>query len=193
MSVPSNSNNPCLRTGALALALGLAVAGTPGSALAEETPAPRHRLSVYMTSGALAYLSNAQTMGGLGAGLGIRDTLDERFILQADVNYLGYIRNAAALRVSAGAQLRGPYAPAALLTLTTLMGERLSFLTPEHPTRITGPAMSLGITLAPVRFVLPDVPEVQVSMLQLGVGVGSDFPGLGLSYSLGLLEVGAAF
>ena len=175
---------------ALALALGLAVAGTPGNASTEQTPAPRHRLSLYLTSGAMAYLSDAQTIGGLGGGLGLRDTLDGRFILQADINYLGYIRNAAALRVSAGAQLRGPYAPAALLTLTTLMGERLSFLTPEHPTRITGPAMSVGLTLAPIRF---DLPQVQFSMLQLGVGVGSDLPGLGLSYSLGLLEVGATF
>jgi hypothetical protein len=190
MSAPNNSNSPCFRTGVLALALGLAVAGTPGSASAEETPAPRHRLSVYVTSGALAYLSEAQTIGGLGGGLGLRDTLDERFIFQADVSYLGYIRNAAALRLSAGAQLRGPYAPAALLTLTTLMGERLSFLTPEHPTRITAPAVSLGVTLAPVRF---DLPQVQISVLQLGVGVGSDFPGLGLSYSLGILEVGARF
>lgn len=175
---------------ALALALGLAMAGTPGSTSAEETPAPRHRLSLYVTTGALAYLSEAQTLGGLGGGLGLRDTLDGRFILQADINYLGYIRNAAALRVSAGAQLRGRYAPAALLTLTTLVGERLSFLTPEHPSRITGPAMSVGLTLAPIRF---DLPQVQFSLLQLGVGVGSDLPGLGLSYSLGLLEVGATF
>ena len=40
MSAPNNSNSPCFRTGVLALALGLAVAGTPGSASAEETPAP---------------------------------------------------------------------------------------------------------------------------------------------------------
>jgi hypothetical protein len=186
MSAPCNS--PSFKRSALAL--GLAMALTAGSASAQETEAPRHRLSAYVTSGLMVYLSNAQTIGGIGGGVGIRDTLDGRFILQADVSYLGYIRNAAALRVSAGAQLRGPYSPAALLTLTTLMGERLSFLTPQHPTRITGPAMALGVTLAPVRF---DLQYAQISLLQLGVGVGSDLPGTGLHYSLGLLEVGATF
>jgi hypothetical protein len=50
--------------------------------------------------------------------------------------------------------------------------------------------VSLGVTVAPLRFVLQGT---EVSLLQLGVGLGTDFPGLGITYSLGLMEVGTAF
>jgi hypothetical protein len=180
------AQHPFLQTGALALGL-LAV---PTNARAEEAPASRHQLSVYATAGVQVYLSSARTMGGIGGGIGLRDTLDERFILQADLSYLSMLGNAASLRVGAGVQRQGTWAPAALLTVSTLFGDRLSFLTPEHPSRLTGPGMALGVSLAPVRFSLP---SVQLSLLQLGVGAGSDLPGLGLYYSVGLMEVGATF
>jgi hypothetical protein len=173
-----------------ALALGLGFLGTAGSARAEESPASRHQLSAYATAGAQVYLSNARTIGGVGGGIGLRDTIDGRFILQADLSYLSMLGNTASLRVGAGIQRRGTWTPAALLTVTTLFGDRLSFLTPEHPTRIAGPAVSLGATLAPVRF---EFESMQLSLLQLGVGAGSDLPGLGLHYSVGLMEVGASF
>lgn len=179
------------RGGAIALAL---VFWSPGPVRAQEAlaspPAAGHRLSAYCTSDVRVYLSSARTMGGLGGGVGIRDTLDDRFIFQADLGYLGFAGNVAALRVGAGVQRRGLYTPAALLTLSALLGDSLSFLTPEHPTSVVGPAMSLGVMLAPLRFTLDGA---QVSLLQLGVGVGTDWPGLGVSYSLGLLEVGAMF
>jgi hypothetical protein len=177
-----------LQAGALALGLGLV--GTPGDVRAEEPSGLHHQFSVYTTAGAQVYLSDARSMGGVGGGLGIRDTLNDRFILQADFSYLSLLGNAASLRVGAGVQRGGTWAPAALLTVTTLFGEHLSFLTDEHPVRIQGPAVSLGITLAPVRFATE---AVQVSVLQLGVGVGSDLPGLGIHYSLGLLEAGVTF
>lgn len=180
------AQHPLLQAGALALGL-LAL---PTDANAEEAPASRHQLSAYATAGAQVYLSSARTMGGIGGGVGLRDTIDERFILQADLSYLSMLGNAASLRVGGGVQRQGMWAPAALLTVSTLFGDRLSFLTPDHPTRLTGPGMSLGLTLAPVRFALP---SVQVSLLQLGVGVGSDMPGLGMYYSVGLMEVGASF
>ncbi|WP_375773039.1 hypothetical protein NR798_19825 [Archangium gephyra] len=176
-----------MKAGVLALGLGLL---SHGEARAEEPSASSHRLSVYTVAGAEVYLSEARTIGGVGGGVGVRDTLNDRFILQADLSYLSLLGNAASLRVGAGIQRSGTYAPAALLTLSTLFGERLSFLTPAHPTRIAGPAMSLGVTLAPVRF---DFQSVQLSLLQLGLGVGSDLPGLGINYSVGLLEVGATF
>ena len=182
------SHHSWLQAGALALGLGLV--GHPGDARAEEPVAPGHRLSVYTTAGAQVYLSAARTMGGVGGGLGVRDTINGRFILQADLSYLSLLGNAASLRVGAGVQRRGTWAPAALLTVTTLFGEHLSFLTPEHPERLTGPAMALGVTLAPVRF---ELETVQVSVLQLGIGAGTDLPGLGLHYSLGLLEAGVTF
>ncbi|PTL75148.1 hypothetical protein [Vitiosangium sp. GDMCC 1.1324] len=173
-----------------ALALGLGLVGTSGDARAEESSSLQHRFSVYAAAGAQVYLSNARTIGGIGGGIGVRDTLNDRFILQADLSYLSMLGNTASFRVGAGVQRSGTYAPAALLTLSTLFGERLSFLTPEHPTRISGPGMTLGVTLAPARF---DLKSVQVSLLQLGIGAGTDLPGLGLSYSVGLLEVGATF
>lgn len=183
------SNHSWLHAGALAL--GLALAGHAGDARAEESPAPSHRLSVYTTAGAQVYLSNARTIGGVGGGLGIRDTINGRFILQADASYLSLLGNAASVRVGAGVQHHsGTWAPAALLTVTTLFGEHLSFLTPEHPVRLTGPSVSLGVTLAPVRF---ELESVQVSVLQLGIGAGTDLPGLGLHYSVGLLEAGVTF
>jgi hypothetical protein len=92
-----------------------------------------------------------------------------------------------ALRVGAGVQRRG--APAALMNLTGLFGDRLGFLTPEHPSPVEGPALGLGLTLAPARFTLGNT---QVSLLELGVGLGTDRPGLGLLYGLTLLEVSVA-
>jgi hypothetical protein len=179
-------HHPFIQAGSLALGL----LAAPGSARAETPPSPHHRLTAYVTAGAQVYLSDARTMGGVGGGVGIRDTLDNRFILQAELHYLSVLGNAAVIRVGAGVQRAGTYAPAALLTGSTLFGDRLSFLTPAHPTRIAGPAVTLGVTVAPIRF---DLQSVQISVLQLGVGAGTDLPGLGVGYSLGLLEVGATF
>jgi hypothetical protein len=164
--------------------------GAPGSARAEEPSPLKHRFSAYVTSGAQVYLSSARTIGGIGGGIGVRDTVNDLFILQADLSYLMLLGNGGSLRLGAGVQRPGTWAPAALLTVSTLFGERLSFLTPEHPARIPGPAVALGLTLAPVRF---DVQSVQFSLFQLGIGAGTDLPGLGLHYSLGVLEVGATF
>ncbi|MCY1079351.1 hypothetical protein [Archangium lansingense] len=184
------SHHSMARAGALALALGTLMA-PPGTARAEESSSSlRHRFSAYVTSGAQIYLSSARTIGGVGGGIGVRDTVNDLFILQADLSYLALLGNGGALRVGAGVQRPGTWSPAALLTVNTLFGERLSFLTPEHPARIPGPAVSVGLTLAPVRF---DVQSVQFSILELGLGVGSDLPGLGLNYSVGVLEVGATF
>jgi hypothetical protein len=149
-----------------------------------------HQLSVYVRTGLAAYLSDARTIGGIGGGLGIRDTVRERFILQADVNYLAYIGNTVGLNVGAGLQRSGMYSPAVLLTASALLGDQLSFLSSEHPRPPRHPAFSLGLSVAPVRF---SVKGMQLSLFELGAGVGTDLPGLGLSYRLGLLEVGASW
>lgn len=169
----------------LACVLGLFAAG---GAQAQE--AGEHQLTLYSRAGALVYLSDARTTGGVGAGVGLRDTLRERFILQADLSYLMMMGNVGTLRLGAGVQRRGTYTPAVLLTLTTFFGDRLAFLTPEHPTPVRSPAMALGVSVAPVRFTHQGL---QLSLLELGIGVGSDLPGLGLSYQLGLLEIGTTF
>lgn len=149
-----------------------------------------HQLTFYGRGGGQVYLSSARTQGGLGGGVGLRDTIRERFILQADLSYLMMLGNVGLLRLGAGVQRPGTYAPAVLLTFSTMVGDRLAFLTSEHPTPLGGPTMALGVSIAPLRFTHEGL---QLSLLELGVGVGSDLPGWGLSYQLGILEVGTTF
>lgn len=171
----------------LALSL-LAASPDPTEEVAPDVP-PRHQLSLYARSGATMYLSEARTHGGVGGGFGLRDTVDGRWLLQGDVSALTGLGTSFAVRVGAGVQRQGWWAPAALVALTGLFGERMDFLTPEHPTFLAGPSLGLGLTLAPARFSLG---RAQVSLLELGVGVGTNRPGLGLLYGLTLLEVGVA-
>lgn len=175
----------------LSLLLLLTTAAARAESGAEGGGAPSgYQLTVYGRAGAMVYLSDTRTTGGVGGGVGLRGTLQERFILQADVSYLTGIKNVAALRLGAGIQRRGTYTPAVLLNLSALMGDRLAFLTPEHPTPPRGPAMTLGVSVAPLRF---SHEGTQVSLLELGVGLGSELPGTGVSWQLGLLEVGVSF
>lgn len=171
--------------------LGLAVLLACSSAWAEPDTGPRrHRLSLYFTTGAAAYLSEARTLGGMGGGVGLRDTVGQHLLLQADISYLMMIGNVGVVRVGAGLQRPGLYAPAALLTLSCLWGERLSFLTPQHPEPVAGPAVMAGLLLAPLRF---SYEGAEVSLLQLNVGVGTDLPGMGLGYRVDAVEVGLSF
>ncbi|MET0401225.1 MAG: hypothetical protein ABW123_02430 [Cystobacter sp.] len=149
-----------------------------------------HRLTLYGRAGGLVYLSDAMTTGGLGGGLGLRDTLRDRFILQADVSFLMGIGNVGALRLGAGLQRSGTYTPAVLATFSAVVGDRLSFLTPSHPTPVRGPALMLGLHVAPLRFTQDGM---QLSLLEFGVGAGTDRPGVGLALQLNLLEVGTTF
>jgi hypothetical protein len=155
----------------------LATAPAPAG---EAAVPPRHQLSLYARSGATVYLSQARTHGGVGGGFGLRDTVDGRWLLQADASGLTGLGTAFAVRVGAGVQL---------VSLTGLVGDRLDFFTPEHPSRSAAPSLGLGVTLAPSRF---NLGQAQVSLFELGVGVGTDRPGLGLLYGLTLLEVGVA-
>jgi hypothetical protein len=181
---------PALLGLALALSGTLALAQEPTAAPAASSEPPAHRLTVYARSGLSVYLSDARTAGGVGGGFGVRDTLEDRFILQADASYLLALGNAVEVRVGAGVQRRGTYTPAALLVLSGLMGNQLRFLTPAHPSPVEGPALSLGLQLAPLRFTHEGL---QLSVLELGVGVGSDLPGTGVAWHVGLLEVGTSF
>jgi len=169
----------------LLLLSALATSPTPP----EEAGPPRHQLSLYARSGATVYLSPARTHGGVGGGFGLRDTVEGRWLLQVDASGLTGLGSALAVRVGAGVQRQGWWSPAALVSLTGLFGDRMDFLTPEHPLPIAGPSVGLGLTLAPARFTLG---SAQVSLLEVGVGVGTDSPGLGLLYGLTLLEVGVA-
>lgn len=160
------------------------------SSRSESAAGASHVFSVYARTGAMVYLSAGQTAGGLGGGLGVRDTVHDRYLLQADLTQLSLIGTAFALRLGAGVQRRGTWAPAALVTGTLFLGDRLRFLTPAHPAGVTAPAHALGMTLAPLRF---RASGVEVSLLELGIGVGWDWPGIGATYNATLLEVGTSF
>lgn len=159
------------------------------SALAQapEAPPPAHQLTFYVRSGALGYLSSARTQGGVGGGVGLRDTLHDWWLLQADVNALTGLGSVLAVRLAAGVQRQGRWTPAALVSLTGQFGDQLGFVMPENPGAVRGPSAALGLLLEPARFSLG---RAQVSFLELNVGVGSDFPGRGMLYGLTLLEVG---
>jgi len=172
-----------------ALLVSLLLAGMDARASDSENASapPGHRFSVYMGTAGMAHFSDVRTQGGVGGAIGLRDTIDERFILQADMQYLLMIGNTVGLRLGAGVQRRGLYQPAALLTLSTMLGEQLVFMTPAHPFPVRHPAVTLGVSVAPLRF---SMGKTRISLLELGVGVGSEFPGLGLSCRVGLVEVG---
>lgn len=172
--------------------LGVAAGARHAFAEAEAASAPAspHRLSAYASGGLQLYLSDARTAGGVGGGLGIRDTLRDRFILQADASYLMFLGNALSVRVAAGVQRRGLWTPAVLLSVSTFWGDHLTFLTPEHPTPIAGPAVALGLSVAPLRF---SFEGTQVSLVEVGLSVGAELPGIGIAYQIRALEVGASF
>lgn len=64
--------------------------------------------------------------------------MDGRWLLQVHANALTGLGTAYAVRVGAGVQCQGWWAPAALLNLTGLFGDRMDFLTPEHPVPVGG-------------------------------------------------------
>ncbi|MBX5484783.1 MAG: hypothetical protein IRZ16_23415, partial [Myxococcaceae bacterium] len=142
----------------------------------------KHVFTAYAQLGGLIYLSRFQTAGGVGGGLGVRDTYAGRYLVQADFHHLVEIGNAFAIRLGAGLQRAATdeagnervWIPAVLLTGTVHMGDRLRFLTFEHPTPVVAPATALGVAVAPLRFQLQ---QAEVSLLEIGAGVGWDFPG----------------
>lgn len=177
------------------VALGLA----PALSHADEQPsaeapaasaAPAHQFSVYSRGGMQAYLSPSRSTGMFGGSLGVRDTIQGRFILQADVGYLMNFGNVVPVQVAAGIQRRGFYTPAALATFTGFLGDRLTFLTPEHPSVSRIPPLAVGVLLAPARFTLEGA---QLSLLEFGLGVSPEFPGWGVAYQLNLVDVGVSF
>lgn len=158
------------------------------TALAGEGPVKS--LEGYLRAGARGYLSDARTIGGVGGGLGLRAHFEGPFFAQADVSYLTQIGNVADVRLGFGVQRAGTWVPSARLTLGALMGDRLSFLTPEHPTPVRGPVLTFGVALAPLRWTNG---TTTVSLFELELGLGSDFPGLGLAAGVGLLETSFRF
>ncbi|MGZ3461134.1 MAG: hypothetical protein ACXU86_21815, partial [Archangium sp.] len=62
--------------------------------------------------------------------------------------------------------------------------------TAARSTPAVGPALTVGLQLAPLRFTHSGM---QFSLFELGVGVGSEWPGRGVSVNLTLVETGISF
>jgi hypothetical protein len=152
--------------------------------------APDHVLSASAHTGVNLYLSRARTAGGLGGGIGVRDTLRERWFVSADVSYLAQVGNAVDLQLGFGMQRRGLWNPSVAVVASALFGSQLTFMVDERTEPVRGPAVSLGIHGAPLKF---SSGSAWASALELGVGAGLDFPGVGLSVRVMLLRVGASF
>jgi hypothetical protein len=153
-------------------------------------PSSTLRVAAYMRSGVTVHLAPSQTMGGIGGGAGLRLLFPKWWIAQADFNYLTLVGNVGEVRLGAGVQRPGMWTPAALASLSILFGDRLSFRTAEHPWPSVGPLVTGGISIAPLRFLYRNR---TISVLELGIGAKPDFPGVGLTYSIGVLEIGNVF
>jgi hypothetical protein len=169
------------------LAFGLLL--IPHAADARETPSS-HQVSAYLRSGATAFIGPSRTMGGMGVGLGVRDVIHGTLVVQADVSYLGALGHATEARVGVGLQRSGVWSPGLLLTGSLLLGERLSFRSPEQPDASTGPLGVVGLSVSPLRFCAGGR---CASVLEVGAGLGMDGASTGPAFQLGLLEVGFAF
>jgi hypothetical protein len=150
-------------------------------------PPPPHQLEVYLRSGLTLFSSPARTQGGAGGGLGLRDTVNGRWVLQADVNGLMGMGTALEVRLGAGLQREGWWSPMARLELSGVLGQQLRLLSPDNPRAAPAASLALGVALAPLRF---NVANTRVSALELNVGAGPDSSGLGLRYGVTLLEIG---
>lgn len=145
-----------------------------------------HQFSVYTRSALALHLSDARTAGGLGGGFGIRDSIGDYFLAQLDATWLSQLGNVLAVRLAAGVQKPGTWRPAALLAVNAMFGDQLLFPDAGRPA-IDRPPLSVDLILAPLRF---SSGKAEVSLFELGVGVGPETPGAALSLSLGF-EVGA--
>jgi hypothetical protein len=170
--------------------LALALLATPLAASAESPVPSPHRISAYARGGATVLLASSRTAGGATAALGVRDTVHDVLVLQADVGFVTLLGSSLQARAGVGVQLPGLYSPMLLVTGALLTGERLGFRTPEQPAASVGPALTAGLALAPLRFC---VEGRCASLLEVGLGYGADGTGRGPALSLGLLELGLSF
>lgn len=151
---------------------------------------PPMRIAAYLRAGLSVHSAPSQTIGGLGGGAGIRVSFPKFWLAQADLNYYGLIGHVGEVRLGGGIQRPGLWNPAALGMVSILFGQRLSFRTADHPWPSSGPVVSAGISLAPLRF---SHKNYTASVLELGLGIKPDLPGVGMTYSIGLLEIGHSF
>lgn len=145
-----------------------------------------HRLHLSFSANATGYLSDTRTMGGVGFSVGVRDVFRRHFLIEADASYLFMIGNVVALRGGFGVQRSGFWSPAAIAEVSVLLGDRFSFLQPGRALPLGTPTAALGLTLAPLRF---QTGPAIVSVLQVGVGLGTEFTNWGPLISADLIEI----
>ncbi len=168
------------------LLLALVLAAEPGPALTAE---PSTTWSVYGRSGASVQVSSARTIGGEGGGLGLQVSRGA-WLAEVEAAMLVGLGTVLDVQLGAGWQRRGKWSPAALLTVSLLAGSQTSVLTDAHPLPVKGPALSVGLKLELLRFVYG---RVRTSALQLGGGIGTDFPGVAFSLRVTFIELGVSW
>jgi hypothetical protein len=142
--------------------------------------------SIYARTGASVYSSSARLIGGTGGAVGV-ELRSAPMVGQLDVGFLAGLGTVGEARVAFGVEWPGIYRPAALASVALLFGTQTKFLTDSHPLGVRGPAVCVGTELAPMRFVRE---RWHLSALQVGVGVGTDWPEVGLGLRVTFFQLG---
>jgi hypothetical protein len=166
------------------------LASTPAAPEPAPAPTPEHQLELYGRMGLTVFSSSSRTQGGMGGGVGLRDTFRGQWLVQADISGLAGLGGVVETRLGGGWQRPGLWSPSARLELTTLFGQQIGFIPPGADSIAGGPTFALGVAVAPLRFSLSGT---RVSLLEVSYGMGPDLGGMGTRFGLTLLEVGANF
>jgi hypothetical protein len=139
---------------------------TPGPV---EAGAPALRVTPLVRQGALWFASSRVAASGMGGGAGAELTWRERWLGQVDAGILWGAGNLGVLRLAAGGQRRGLWAPAGWVTFTTLWGSRIETLD-DAGRRPDWPGWAVGLRLSPLRLAGRGG---SVSALEVGWGRGA--------------------
>lgn len=162
--------------------LGLAILLATATAAAE----PRElRIEPTIHQQVLLMTTPTTTAGGVGGGVGVQLTWRARYLAQADVAALWMIDNPIAVRLAAGVQRDGAWAPAIWLAATTIWNDRVEVVMAPGE-RQGWPVWALGVRASPLRY---RAEWGTVSALE--PGVGTDFTGTLLE--LTVLQAGASW
>jgi hypothetical protein len=146
-------------------------------------------LTATARAGGSLSLNPSRTQGGLGGGVGARLSLDEHWVVQADIATLFGLGVVGLVRAGGGWQRPGRWSPMVRVDLELGFGGSLDFSVEGRlPPR--GPTLGLTAAVALLRFVTG---RWTISALELGAGLGSDFRTVGFRAGVTLLEVGLAF
>lgn len=144
------------------------------------------RLSVGLETLANVSLTQGRTQGGVGGALGVAWAFDANWQAQARVAWLWGLGSHTLVRVGAGWQRgEGTWRPLVRADLALGLGGALDFgVAGSAPSRAPTLGLVLGVSL--LRFQLE---RVTVSLLELEVGLSTEFLSIGPRAGLGLLAV----